>query len=180
MFLGLFLYNDISLLTKLLIVIIITYLFMRITKKHLLCFILLGFFSLAQIILFHPTTVSAQVSSGSGLVGSQEGLTDIGRVYGDSGSGPQDIRAIVARIINVVLGFLGVIFLGLAVVAGFQYMTAAGNEEQTKKALSLLRNAIIGIVIILVSWGITRFTLLITGRTVSNKVDYTTYRSLSN
>jgi hypothetical protein len=153
---------------------------MRITKKHLLCFILLGFFSLAQIILFHPSVVSAQVSSGSGLVGTQEGLSDIGRVYGDSGSGPQDIRAIIGRIINVVLGFLGVIFLGLAVLAGFQYMTAAGNQEQTKKALSLLRNAVIGIVIILISWGITRFVLIITGRTVANTVDYTTYRSVTN
>ena len=150
---------------------------MRITKKCLLCFILLGFFSLTQVVLFSPATVSAQASSGSGLIGTQEGLTDIGRVYGDSGNGPQDIRTIIGRIVNVVLGFLGVIFLVLAVVAGFQYMTAAGNQEQTKKAISLLRNAIIGIVIILISWGITRFVLIITGRTVSNTLDYTTYRS---
>lgn len=178
MFLGLFLYNSISLFYRLLIVIIITYLFMRITKKHFISFILLGFFSLAQIIFFSPMIASAQVSSGSGLVGTQEGLTDIGRVYGDSGSGPQDIRSLIARIINVVIGFLGVIFLSLAVFAGFQYMTAAGNEEQTKKAISLLRNAIIGVVILLVSWGITRFVLIITGRTVNNTVDYRTYRTI--
>lgn len=147
---------------------------MRITKKHLGAFVILGFFSLAQIVLFHPISVSAQSTP---LVNSQVGLNEVGTVYGDSGSGPQDIRYIVARIINIILGFLGVIFFGLTVFAGFQYMTAAGNDEQAKKALTLLRNAVIGLVIILVSWTITRYITITLSGAVNNTADYRVYRT---
>jgi hypothetical protein len=150
---------------------------MRITKKHYLAFILLSFFSLVQVVLFNPLLVSAQSQAASPLLQGQVGINDVGKiVYGDNGSGPADIRYTVARIINIVLGFLGVIFFALTIFAGFQYMTSAGNEEQTKKALALLKNAIIGLIIILMSWAITRYVLIISGRAVNNSVDYRTYR----
>ena len=154
---------------------------MRITKKRFLAFVLLSFFSLALVVISTPQLVSAQVSSSGSsngsLVNSQEGLDQIGRVYGDQGSGPQDIRYTIARIINIVLGFLGVIFFGLIIFAGFQYMTSAGNEEQTKKAMAMLRSAIIGLVIILVSWGITRYVMYTVGGAVNNTTGYQNYRS---
>lgn len=149
---------------------------MRITKKNLLAVILLSFFSLVLIVLSHPGLVSAQ--TGSGIVSQQEGLTEVGRVYGaDNGGAPVDVRALVARMINIVLGFIGIIFLGLAVFAGFQYMTAAGNQEQTKKAISMLTSAVIGIIIILLSYGITRMVLVLTGKAVNNSADYRTYQT---
>lgn len=150
---------------------------MRITKKRFLSFVLLSFFSLVLIMLSSPNLVSAQVTSGGGLIDSQEGLNDVGVVFGDKGNGPQDIRYIIARIITIVLGFLGIIFFALIIFAGFQYMTSAGNEEQTKKALSLLRNALIGLIIILVSWGISRYILSTLTRAINNSVDYRNYRS---
>lgn len=148
---------------------------MRITKKNFSAFILLGFFSLALIILAHPTQVFAQANPG--MVEGQEGLTEISRVYGADEGGPVDIRALVAKIINIVLGFIGAIFLGLAVFAGFEYMTAAGNQDQTKKAIGMLKNAIIGVLIILISWGVTRMVLVLTGKAVNNSVDYRTYQT---
>ena len=36
----------------------------------------------------------------------------------------------VANIINILLGFLGVIAIIIIIVAGFQWMTAGGNEEK--------------------------------------------------
>lgn len=177
MFLDRFLYNSNSLSVKLLVVIIITYLSMRITKKHLLVFVFLSFFSLAQAALFKPVLVLAQASSGGTLVDSQEGLTEIGRVYGANGGEPQDIRYVIARIINIILGFLGVIFFGLTIFAGFQYMTSAGNEEQSKKAVALLRNAVIGLLIILVSWAISRYILIVLGGAVNNTAGYLQYRT---
>jgi len=154
---------------------------MRITKKYLLAFTILSFFSLAQIILMTPSLVSAQSNTGgSALLNTQEGLTDVGRVYGDNGNGPTDIRYTIARVINIVLGFLGIIFFALVIFAGFQYMTAAGNEDQTKKALALLRNAVIGLVIILLSWAITRYLVITLGKAVNNSVDVKTYNTYTN
>ena len=146
---------------------------MRITKKHVLSFAFLSLFSLAQVILFFPTQVSAQASN---LVSGQEGLNEVGRVFGDTGSGAQDIRYIIARVINLILGFLGVIFFILTIFAGFKYMTAAGNEEEVKKSLSLLKNAVIGLLIVLISWTITRYVLISLGGAVNNTAGYQNYR----
>ncbi len=70
-----------------------------------------------------------------------------------------DPRAIVARIINVALGLLGVIALGLIIYAGFLWMTSAGEEEKISKAKKLLVSAVIGLGIILSSWAIASFVL---------------------
>jgi uncharacterized membrane protein len=140
---------------------------MKITKKHILASLILTLVSAAIIMTSLP------VQADNSLVNSQVGMKEIGTAFGNST--PADIRATLAQIINVVLGFLGVIFLILAVYAGFMYMTAAGNEEKTKSALDMLRNAIIGLVIVLAAWAITRFTVIVMSRTVNNAVDYRLY-----
>jgi hypothetical protein len=68
-----------------------------------------------------------------------------------------DLIAIIGRIINVFLGFLGVIFLILLIYAGFLWMTANGDPAQVKKAQATIRNSIIGLVIIASAWAITAF-----------------------
>ncbi|MBP6945310.1 IPT/TIG domain-containing protein [Patescibacteria group bacterium] len=70
-----------------------------------------------------------------------------------------DPRVIAARIINVALGLLGIIFLALVVYAGFLWMTSGGDAGNAEKARTLLRNAVIGLIIVLSSWAITRYVL---------------------
>ncbi len=70
-----------------------------------------------------------------------------------------DPRAIFTRIINVTLGLLGVIALGLIIYAGFLWMTSGGEEEKISKAKKLLVSAVIGLGIILSSWAIASFVL---------------------
>ncbi|MFA5184693.1 MAG: pilin [Patescibacteria group bacterium] len=141
---------------------------MRFTKKHVLAFIFL--FCLSFLFISPGLPALADDS----LVNSQVGMKQVGSAFGNAT--PADIRSTIARIINVLLGFLGVIFLGFTVYAGFLYMTAAGNEEKTTEALRILRNAIIGLIILLMAWSITRFTVLILGRAANNStVDYRTY-----
>lgn len=62
---------------------------------------------------------------------------------------------IIATLIQVLLGFLGIIFLILTIVSGFKWMTAQGNEDTIKKAQGTLMNAIIGLVIVLAAYIIT-------------------------
>ena len=56
---------------------------------------------------------------------------------------------VISRIINIVLGFLGLIALILFIVGGFQWMTSGGNEEKTAGAKKLMVSAIIGLAIVL-------------------------------
>ncbi len=73
--------------------------------------------------------------------------------------GEKDPRAIVGAVINVALGFLGIIAVIIVLYGGFLWMTAAGNEDQIAKAKKLLTAGIIGIVIILAAWGLALFVL---------------------
>ena len=65
---------------------------------------------------------------------------------------------IAATIVNLVLGFLGVLLVILIVYAGFMWMTAAGDEQKITKAKALLGNAVIGMAIVLTAFAITAFT----------------------
>jgi len=55
----------------------------------------------------------------------------------------------LGRIIQAFLGFLGIIFIILTIWAGYNWMTASGNEEKVSKAKTTLTRAIIGLIIIL-------------------------------
>ena len=83
-------------------------------------------------------------------------LDPIRKVYDPRGAvSPDSLSEIIAKIIKTVLGFLGMIFLALIIYAGFRWMTAAGNDENISKAKKILSAALIGLVIILISYAIT-------------------------
>lgn len=88
---------------------------------------------------------------------------DFGTSEVDAGLGGSlaggDPREMVGRIINIALGLLGVVALGLITYAGFIWMTSNGNEEQIAKAKKTLTSAAIGLAIILSAWAITTFVL---------------------
>lgn len=77
----------------------------------------------------------------------------------DTGLGTGDIRTIVARIVQVFLGLLGVIAVGIIVYAGYLWMTSKGNEEVVLKAKTLIKDAVIGLAIILSAFAIVSFVI---------------------
>jgi biofilm PGA synthesis N-glycosyltransferase PgaC len=56
------------------------------------------------------------------------------------------IASTIGTVINAFLSLLGIIFIILILVSGYQYMTAGGNEEKTTKALGAIKRAIIGLI----------------------------------
>jgi len=85
---------------------------------------------------------------------------DLGMEYGAQiGLSDQDPRITIARVIQVALGFLGIIAVGLIMYAGWMWMVSEGNEEKITKAKNILKNAIIGLIIILSSFAIASFIL---------------------
>lgn len=73
--------------------------------------------------------------------------------------GSGDIRQTAAQIINVALGFLGIIAVVIVLIGGFKYMVAGGSEEKTSEARKLIVSGIIGLAIILSAWAITSFVI---------------------
>lgn len=77
--------------------------------------------------------------------------------FSSIGFSRKDPREIVANIIKILLGFLGTIAVVLIIYAGFLWMTAGGKPDNTKKAKDIMSAAVTGLVIILISYGITLF-----------------------
>ncbi|MDD5438508.1 MAG: hypothetical protein PHC70_05215 [Patescibacteria group bacterium] len=70
-----------------------------------------------------------------------------------------DLITIIGRVIYLALSLVGVVFLALLLYSGYQYMTAGGDPEKIKAAISRIRNAVIGLVIIAASFAIVNFIL---------------------
>ena len=81
------------------------------------------------------------------------------QVNTDLGLGEKDPRVIVASVINVILGFLGIIAVVIILLGGFKWMTAGGSEDKIGEAKKLITAGVIGLVIILASWGIATFVI---------------------
>ncbi|MFH2136575.1 MAG: hypothetical protein ABII19_03030 [Patescibacteria group bacterium] len=108
------------------------------------------FFCLTILSLLTPVLVSAQTNDILGL-----------NVINNANIGLQasDPRAVAARIINVALGFLGIIAVVIVLYGGFMWMTAAGNEERISKAKQILSAGVIGLVIIVMAWAIASYVV---------------------
>lgn len=76
---------------------------------------------------------------------------------------------IVSAVISSVLSLMGVIFLILMLYAGFNWMTARGEEEKVTKAKDTLTRAIVGLIIVLAAYAISYFVLSqISGKTLKD------------
>jgi hypothetical protein len=77
----------------------------------------------------------------AGALPTQTGLQEEGTVI-----------ELVADIINWLLGFIGVVVLGLFIYAGVQYATAGGDEGKTQSAVRMMTNAVIGLLILFIAY----------------------------
>lgn len=91
-----------------------------------------------------------------GLTAEDVGVTAIGS---EIKLGAGDVRQTAARIINVALGFLGIVAVIIVLIGGFKYMVSSGSEEKTGDAKKLIVSGIIGLAIILSAWAITSFVI---------------------
>jgi hypothetical protein len=80
--------------------------------------------------------------------------------FGDqTGLGQGDLKSTVADLINVALGFLGVVAVVIILFGGFKWMVAGGNDEKVAEAKRLIIAGIIGLAIILSAYAIASFVI---------------------
>ncbi len=113
--------------------------------------------AMAAVIMLPALASNAQVDENTAkLFGGSERADAL-----KSGSlgGDRDPRDIAASVINVIMGFLGIVAVVIILLGGFKWMTAAGSEDKIDEAKKLLAAGVIGLVIILSAWGIATFVL---------------------
>jgi len=107
-------------------------------------------------LLLLPATTNAQVPKG--LEQAQESINSGGSAaIADSGS--TDLLGIVAKLINIFIGLLGIIFVVLVIYAGWLRIASQGDAGKVEKSNKLLVEAVIGIVIIVAAYAIANFVI---------------------
>ena len=96
------------------------------------------------------TAYNFEADSGLKNAGEGTGHINSGLWFGD-----KSLPEIIGKIISAILIFLGVIFLGLMIYGGYLWMAAHGNEQAVDKAKNIIRNALIGLIIVLAAYAIT-------------------------
>lgn len=107
-----------------------------------------------QCLVLSPVAIAPAKADNVNLWGDNNIATT---AFNNIGFSQKDPREIVANIIKILLGFLGTIAVVLIIYAGFLWMTAGGKPDNIKKAKDIMSAAIVGLVIILISYGITVF-----------------------
>ena len=90
------------------------------------------------------------------------------------GLGDRQLDDAVIGVINLLLGFLGLIAVIIILIAGFRWMTAGSNEEKHQQARAGIVSGVIGIVIILSAWAIAQFVIQ-QGAIATESGDYTNF-----
>ncbi len=87
-----------------------------------------------------------------------EGLEQVGEQAGLKGE-TTDLYILIGRIVNIVFSLLGIILVILLIIGGTMWMTSHGSEEQLKRAKTMIKDALIGIIIIVISYALARFVV---------------------
>ncbi|MEA3398206.1 MAG: hypothetical protein U9R06_00480 [Patescibacteria group bacterium] len=123
---------------------------MKFSKKKII-------FAIVCILFFASIQISyAGPISDAGDIEAQQNAFVQGSGF-DPSTGSYSLSGYMANLIKVFLGILGVVFIILVIVAGFNWMTAGGDEEKVKKAKQMIQRAIIGLIIIALAYSITYF-----------------------
>ena len=114
---------------------------------------LFSFFTITFFIFANLSFVFNTVGAASNLGGLEETAAGTGH---STLTKIDTLSETISQIIGIVLSFIGVIFLVLLIYGGYTWMIARGNEQQVEKAKSIIINAIIGLVIVVAAYAITK------------------------
>src|SRR3989339_484298 len=67
------------------------------------------------------------------------------------------LMQVIGSIIKIFLMLLGTIFVILLLFAGFKWMTASGDPKKVEEARDNIKNAVIGLAVVLAAYAITYF-----------------------
>ena len=104
-------------------------------------------FALSALPAFSAKTAAEVIQGGLLATGDEVGFTS------------DPLPVITGRAIQALLGIVGLLFLVLTVYAGVLYMTANGETGKIEKAKGILKNSIIGLVIVVGAYTLTTFVV---------------------
>lgn len=110
-----------------------------------------------------PRALFAQTTGTNGNV--QGGLNEIKNQFPSQSeiAQSQTVGDLILSVIRILIGLLMAVTVLFIILGGYQFVTSAGNEEQAKRGRRTLTYAIIGLVVVILSYVIVN--------TVSGAID---------
>ncbi len=71
----------------------------------------------------------------------------------------KDLNNTIANVINILSAIVGIVAVIIIIVAGFKYVTSAGNDQTVASAKKTLLYAIIGLIVVALAQIIVKFVL---------------------
>ncbi|PIZ98475.1 MAG: hypothetical protein COX77_04360 [Candidatus Komeilibacteria bacterium CG_4_10_14_0_2_um_filter_37_10] len=113
-------------------------------QKNILVAVVFGLALITFFVLFNPSAFAGNVDLGLDTAAT-------------IGLGNVELQTLIVRIVRIFLGFLGLLAVIMILYGGYIWMTAGGSPDKIEKAKKILRNAGIGLLIIIMSFSIAEF-----------------------
>lgn len=111
-----------------------------------------------MFLLTASETFAADPPSAAGTAASviKKGLTETNAV---AGLDQTPLPALIGKLIQALLGVVGIVFLVYTVYGGILYMTAGGDDTKVLKAKKMIMTSVIGVIIIVAAYSLTSFVI---------------------
>ncbi len=127
---------------------------------------------LAGVFLFATLFVSVAMVQADN--GDKYGLGDTQKATGGlvpkTLAGAGNVPQLIGKVVAALLSLLAIIFFILIFYAGITWMLARGNSDAVTKAKDIMEAALIGLVIVMASYAISRFVFDRLGATTTDTV----------
>jgi len=122
----------------------------RFVKHEKILALVVLFLGIECLVLLASTPVGAQVIGGLDQANSAAGLPKLA-------SG--DLSTSIGQVVSGVMGLIGSIMFLYLLYGGFRWMTAGGDAKGVTEAQSIIKNAVIGIAIIIFAYTLASFVI---------------------
>jgi len=79
-----------------------------------------------------------------------------------------DLKQAVLRTLSLVLALLGLVAVIMVVWGGFTWLTSGGDETKVESAKKIISAAVIGLIVVLLSWAIVLFATRTTQNVITD------------
>ncbi|MCX6795526.1 MAG: hypothetical protein NT165_02245 [Candidatus Falkowbacteria bacterium] len=122
-------------------------------NKKIKQLLVLVFLSLLLCLPYFVFAASSTPSGDSGVIGKMRAVAEPSYEAVTSDS----LLTYAGEFIAIILGMLGIIFVGLMIYAGLKWMMSAGDADDIKKAKATIRMAIIGLIVTVSAYALWKF-----------------------
>jgi len=107
-----------------------------------------------------PQRASAALQCPDDTPGADKTVSSLAECMLDPGDAPTEVTPIVQNILNIVLGIMGAVAVGVIILGGFYFLTSQGDAAKVTRGKNTILYGVIGLIVALLALAIVNFVLV--------------------